>query len=459
LKKRNKKLLPLEYFSELSACFFFALRWIGDGGNRRLSVDSFRTAGSRHMRVARTFHLVVIAILQTHLANATSPVTPDMTVNVTGADLEAQRNQLRAAPVHLQALLLDGPPEIFPALGRCTIDASVIRVFKGADLLRAGSLFRLAIPCSASQYGRVWRDHEPVHTGYVFKGELKPGCIIEAYLDHFGPRLGYRLAGFATEQSTAPEERYAFLSAASVQPRLPVPPPGKPVGKLHFWVSGHRLEQAMARIQQKLPLAGPAPEYPALTLDPSNFEDRGQERPPAFPSRLVAQTVTHPDRPGRQYRILYDPDTWRTRVDEMDMAGNPTGLVQFGDAFSGMIFKADAKTHTASLLHLGGRHADIWLGAGMAGLSPVMPSWQVAKTGSKSVAGTPCTDYRLQQQRWNPRAYLNEGHICMTDAGLVLETNNTFFGTLAYVTVKVQYPDHIAASEFSVPQGWKIVTN
>ncbi len=381
-----------------------------------------------------------------------------MTVHVTGADLEAQHNQLRAAPVHMQALILNDPPEVFIGVGRCTMDASVVRAFKGAPTLPAGSLFRLAIPCGSTPNGRVWRDRDPVHEGSVWRGELRHFRIIEAYLDHFGPRLGYRLAGFPTEGSTAPEERYIFLSAASLQPRLPVPPPGKPEGKLHFWSSGHVLELAAERVQKGLPLAGPTPDFPALTLDLAAFEDRGHEQPPAFPTRYVAQTVTHPGIPGRQYRILYDPNTWRTRVDELDQAGKPTGLAQYGDAFSGMMFNADTKAHTVStVLHLGGQRADTWLGTGLLGMSPISQSWQLQQQESKIIASERCTAYHMVQERWNPHAFLDEGHICITDAGLVLEADNALFGTLPYVTVKVEYPDHIGATEFNLPQGWVVV--
>ncbi len=86
------------------------------------------------MRCAAAY-FVVIAMMQTQSANATIPVAPDMIVHVTGADLEAQHDQLRAAPVHVQALILDEPGELFPGFGRCTVDASVIRIFKGASIL------------------------------------------------------------------------------------------------------------------------------------------------------------------------------------------------------------------------------------------------------------------------------------------------------------------------------------
>jgi hypothetical protein len=412
------------------------------------------------MRCAAAY-LVVIAMMQTQSANATIPVAPDMTVHVTSADLEAQHDQLRAAPVHVQALILDEPGELFPGFGRCTVDASVIRIFKGASTLRAGSLFRLAIPCSSALNGRVWRDRDPKHEGSVFRGELTRGRIIEAYLDHFGPRRGYRLAGFPTERSTAPEERYTFLSAASLESRLPVPPPGKPSGKLHFWVSGDLFGQALKRVHQGLLLAGPAPDYPALTLDPSSFDDRGQEQPPAFPTRYVAQTVTHPDHTGRQYRIIYDPDTWRTRVDELGAAGSPTSHVQYGDAFAGMMFDADTRAHTVSTVaHLGGQRGGTWLGAALLGMSPVDRSFQLRSEGSQTVANVRCTAYQMLQERWKPHAFLDEGHLCISDAGLVLETDGvSFFGTLPYVTVKVEYLDHVDASEFNLPRGWLLLKN
>lgn len=412
------------------------------------------------MRSAAAAYLVVIAMMQEQPANATTPVPPDMTVHVTAADLEAQHDQLRAAPVHLQMLLLDNPAEGY---GNCIMDASVVRIFKGAATLRAGSVFRLAIPCTSFEGEHVWRDHDPAHIGRVSKRELTQGRIIEAYLDHFGPRLGYRLAGFPTEGSTAPEERYAFLSVASLQPHLSVPPPAKPSGTLHFWVSGHVLEQAAEGAQRKLPLAGPIPDFPAFTLDPCNFQDRGREQPPAFPTKYVAQTITHPDRPGRQYRMLYDPDTWRSRVDELDAAGNPTNLVQYGDAFAETMFNVNTKTHTVSKkisdIGVGGHQGESWLGTGELGLSPILQSWHLQEAGYKIIAKLRCLDYHIVQERWNPHAFLDEGHICLTDDGLALETDDTFLGPRPYVTIKVEYLSHLDASEFNLPQGWPIVKN
>jgi hypothetical protein len=399
-------------------------------------------------------------MVQTQPADATSPVAPDMTVHVTSADLEAQHDQLRAAPMHVQALIVDGPPQVFQGFGRCTVDASIIRIFKGADIVNVGSLLRLALPCSSVQNGRVWRDRDLIHHGFVFRGELTPGRIIEAYLDHFGPRLGYRLAGFPTERSTAQEERYTFLSAASLQSRLLIPPRGTPSGRLHFWVSGDLFGQALKLVHQGLPLEGPTPDYTALTLDPSSFDDRGQEHPPAFSTRYVAQTVTHPGRPGRLYRILYDPNTWRTRVDEFDQAGKSTGLAQYGDAFSGMMFIADTKAHTVStVLRLGGQRDESWLGTGLLGLSPIFQSWQLQSEGSKIVAKERCMAYHIVEERWSPHEFTDKGHICITDAGLTLETNDVFFGTLPFVTVKVAYLDPMDASEFNLPQGWLNLKN
>jgi hypothetical protein len=410
-----------------------------------------------NMRPEAAAYLALIAMMQAHSTSATTPAPPDMTVHVTAADLEAQHDQLRAAPVHVQALILDDPAEVL-RFGRCTVDASVIRSFKGWEILPVGSLFRLTIPCDPAQNGRVWRARDAVHEGRVFRRELTRGRIIEAYLDHFGPRLGYRLAGFPTEGSTAPEERYVFLSAASLQPRLPVPPTGNPSGKLHFWVSGRLLEQVAERVLHGLPLAAPAPDYPALTLDPAGFEDRGQERPPAFPTRYVAQTITHPDRPGLEYRVLYDPDTWRTRVDELDATGKPTSLVQYGDALADMMFQADTKAHTLSkIFDNGGQHGESWLGTGLLGLSPILQSWQLQREGSKVIANAQCTSYHIVQERWNPHGFLDEGHICLTDNGLALETNDVFFGPRPYVTIKVEYPEHVDASEFDVPEGWPVV--
>ena len=411
------------------------------------------------MRFAIAAVLAVVATMQMQAANALSPVPPDTTIHATAADVEAQRDQLRAAPLHVQALILGGPPKI--GNGRCTVDASIIRIFKGADIVRAGSPCRLAIPCSSFQNRRVWRDRDLIHQGSVFSGELTPRRIIEAYLDHFGPRLGYRLAGFPTEGSTAQEERYAFLSAPSVQPRLPVPPPGTPSGKLHFWVSGNVFGQALKRVHQGLPLAGPAPDDLALTLDPASLGDRWQESPPAFPTKYAAQTVTHPGRPGRQYRVLYDPDTWRTRVDELDAAGNLTGVVQYGDAFTGMMFDADAKAHTVSIVaHLGSEHGGNWLGAGLLGMSPNHQSLQLRSEGSKTVANAHCTAYHLVEERWNPHAFLDQGRFCITNAGLVVEADGVSdFGTLPYVTVKVEYPEHADASAFNLPQGWPVLEN
>jgi hypothetical protein len=139
-----------------------------------------------NMRPEAAAYLALIAMMQAHSTSATTPAPPDMTVHVTAADLEAQHDQLRAAPVHVQALILDDPAEVL-RFGRCTVDASVIRSFRGWDILPAGSLFRLTIPCDPSQNGRVWRDRDTVHEGRVFRGELTLGRIIEAYLDHFGP--------------------------------------------------------------------------------------------------------------------------------------------------------------------------------------------------------------------------------------------------------------------------------
>jgi hypothetical protein len=135
--------------------------------------------------------------------------------------------------------------------------------------------------------------------------------------------------------------------------------------------------------------------------------------------------------------------------------------VQYGDAFSGMMFDADTKAHTVSTVaRLGGEGGATWLGAGLLGMSPVDRSSLLRSEGSKTVASVRCTAYQMLQERWKPHAFLDEGHLCITDAGLVLEAGGvSFFGTLPYVTVKVEYLDHVDASEFDLPQGWLFLKN
>jgi hypothetical protein len=221
--------------------------------------------------------------------------------------------------------------------------------------------------------------------------------------------------------SDALEERYNFILAPSVSPQLRIPeqPPAAQTGFVHF-------------------------------LEPS---DPSTDLPPVFPKRITVQTVTFSRKPDRQYRIYYDPATWRTRVEELGKDGTPTGKLDFGDAFADYELSADDRTHEVVYDHVW----QSWTGPGWLGRLPVTDLDALKPVAAKIIAGVTCEVYEVVSKYHRPGQTPNsDGDLCVTPDGVNLELHSQTGLAPAFTTVQLTYPTNLPSHLFDAPAGWRL---
>ncbi len=326
-------------------------------------------------------------------ADATSPLMPPPHL-----DIQYQRAFLRNAPIHLQAQII-ALGVSYPARCSLEVEAGAVKVFKGAAQIPEGRHFLLILPSCETPPGTA--AGRPGHPW------PQPGMFFEAFLRHFGPPIGYHLAGFDT--ADAPEERFRVIDHATDLPQINLPP----------MPPGSKMTAA------------------SYVEDP----DPGLQSPPRFTQRDATVVFTQPERPGETFRAYYEARSWRTRVETVAPEGETR--YRLSDGFGQWSVVVSPRRQEYQPDSKGG-----W-----TGFVGIYDSDQLLPGGADQIAGLTCQKYTISFRNYPPSEAL--ARFCTTDFGLPLRMESHFLG-YENVDVKQVTLGAVPDSLFQLPSHYRM---